>query len=159
MEAQPPVVRQYEDVAHAQAAIEALRSANVPQDAISILSRSPSEADAIEQATGASDDLEDEAVRRHPVSDLVAWLGSIESVVVPGFNGVLVSGNLWQDVARGAPTRGAIAGVLVGVGVDVDSAARLEESVWAGAILVTVHGRTVGMSASDIEAILDSVAG
>jgi len=159
MESSPVVVRLYGDLAHAQAAIEALRSAGIPADAISILSRSPAEADAIEDATGVSDDLEDEAVRSHPVSDLVAWLGSVESVVVPGFGGVLGSGNLWQDVARGAPTRGAITGVLVGVGVDVDRAARLEQSVQAGEMLVTVHGPTVGMSAERVEAILNSVDG
>jgi hypothetical protein len=159
MDAFPPqraVARLYADAAGAQAAIQALRSGGVPTDAISVLSRSAAEADAIEHATGASDDMEDVAVRRHPLSDLVSWLGSVESVLVPGFGGVLGSGNLWQDVARGASTRGGITGVLVGIGIDVDDASQFEESVWAGQLLVTVYGSNVGLSAERIEAILDS---
>jgi len=80
----------------------------------------------------------------------------VESFLVPGFGGVLGSGNLWQDVARGAPTRGGITGVLVGIGIDVDNASQFEESVWAGQLLVTVYGSNVGLSAERIEAILDS---
>ena len=159
MGALPPqraVARLYADAARALTAIQALRSGGVPTDAIGVLSRSTAEADAIEHATGTSDDLEYVAVRRHPLSDLVAWLGNVESALVPAFAGVLVSGNLWQDVARGARTRGSITGVLVGIGIDADDASRFEESVRAGELLLTVHGSNVGLSAEQIEAILDS---
>src|SRR5262249_61603063 len=93
-----PVVRAYADAERVRRAIEHLRSADVPVEAISVVSRSTGDAEALERATGASDDLEDTAVRRHRFADFVDWLGRVESVVVPGFGGVLGSGNLWQDV-------------------------------------------------------------
>jgi hypothetical protein len=150
------VVRLYADAAHAVRAANALRDAGVPPDVISVLSRSSAEADGIEHATGASDDLEDAAVRHHRLADFIDWLGRVESVVVPGFGAVLGTGDLWQDVARGGQHRGSITGVLVGLGLDVDQASRFEESVAHGELLLAVHTADIDTSAEQIEAILDS---
>jgi hypothetical protein len=146
----------YADAAQARQAIQALRSAGVPGDAISVLSRSTDDADEIERLTGASDDLEDAVVRHHPVADFVDWLGRVESVVVAGFGAVLGTGDLWQDVARGAHNRGAITGALVGLGVPVDEAARFEESVQRGVVLLVVHGPSLSTSAEQVQSILDA---
>jgi hypothetical protein len=151
-----PVARLYADSAQARRAIQALQSAGVPGEAISVLSRSTADAEEIERLTGASDDLEDRAVRRHPVEDFVDWLGQVQSVVVAGFGAVLGTGNLWQDVARGADSRGAITGALVGLGIEVDEAARFEEAVQRGDLLLVVHGPNLTASAEQLESILVS---
>jgi hypothetical protein len=132
-----------------------MQTAGVPADAISVISRSTVEADEIERVTGASDDLEDAAARRHPLSDFVNWLGRIESVAVPGFGAVLGTGNLWQDVARGAGSRGAITGALVGLGIPVDEAERFEQSVLQGELLLVVHHSGSKTSAERLQSILD----
>lgn len=144
----------YADHAQARRAIQALQAAGVPADAISILSRSTTEADNIERTTGVSDDLEDIAIRRHPLSEFVDWLGRIEAVAVPGFGAVLVTGNLRQDIALGAPKRGAITGALVGLGFPVDDAQRFEEAVLLGELLLVIHGPDLGMSHEQLQSML-----
>ncbi len=148
----------YADPAQARRAIEALLQAGVAADSISVLARSRDEAEAIERATGASDELEDATTRRHPLSDIVDWLGRVEGAVVPGFGAVLVSGNLWQDIAPAADSRGAITGALVGLGVDVDEAHRLEHSVQQGELLLVVHGPELNTSSELVQAALDTTA-
>ncbi len=151
-----PVARLYADHSRVRHVIQALRSAGVPADAISVLSRSTVEADNIERTTGVSDDLEDAAIRRHPLSDFVDWLGRIEAVAVPGFGAVLGTGNLWQDVALGARKRGAITGALVGVGIPVDDAKHFEEAVLLGDLLLVIHGPDLGMSHEQVQSMLDT---
>ncbi len=152
------VTRVYGDAAHATRAIATLREAGVPAEAISVLSRSTTEAEAIEDTTGASDDLEDAAIRRHPLTDFVDWLGRVESVVVPGFGSMLGTGNLWQDVARGGGRRGGITGALVGLGITVDEAARYEQSLSSGEVLVAVHDTDLSVPGEQIASILDGAA-
>jgi hypothetical protein len=152
------ITRIYGDRADATRAIVALREAGVPTAAISVLSLSTSDADAIEGATGASDDLEDAAIRRHPLRDIVDWLGRVEAVVVPGFGAVLGTGNLWQDVARGGGHRGSITGALVGLGIPVDEAARYEQALSTGDVLVAVHDTDPSLPGERIASLLDTAA-
>jgi hypothetical protein len=149
------VARLYADAASAGRAAQSLRTAGVAPEAISVLTRSTEEADAIERTTGASDDLEDAVVRRHPLEDFVDWLGRVESAVVPGFGAVLGTGDLWQDVARGAHARGAITGALVGLGIDVDDASRYEAAVRGGEVLLVVDTSQASVAPDAINAILD----
>jgi hypothetical protein len=123
----------------ARAAIEALQAAGIDRQAISVLARAQAEARALGKETGAAEDLE-RLIHDHPLADLLNWLGRIEAVVVPGFGAVLGTGNLGQDLARPNATRGAVTGVLVGLGIPVDEAANLEQAVRDGKILVVVHG-------------------
>ncbi len=134
------IARALADYAHALEAIRSLETAGVDSDDISVITRSPGEADRLEHATGASGDLEDSTRHRHHLADFVDWLGQVEAVVVPGFGSILGSGNLWQDVSPSAGDRGAITGALVGLGLPVDEAAGLEDAVFDGHILVVVHG-------------------
>jgi hypothetical protein len=123
----------------ARKAILALEAAGVPSRSISVVTRVPRDAESIEHDTGASDDLEDAAYRGR-LTEFVDWLGRLGGAAVPGFGSVLGTGNLWQDVARAGRGRGSITGALVGVGVAVDEAERLEKAVFKGATLVVVHG-------------------
>ena len=107
--------------------------------AISVVTRSPAEADTLEHDTGASEDLE-HASHRDRLTEFVDWLGRVGGVAVPGFGSVLGTGDLWRDIALAGSGRGAITGALVGVGVPVDEATPLEQSVYDGHILVVVHG-------------------
>jgi hypothetical protein len=138
-EANPPTVGVFDAHEPARAAIEALKAAGIDRQAISVLARAQAEAHALGQQTGAAEDLE-RLIQDHPLADLLNWLGRIEAVVVPGFGAVLGTGNLGQDLARPATTRGAVTAVLVGLGINVDHAASLEQAIRDGKILIVVHG-------------------
>ena len=135
-----PVARAFADSQHARAAILALEQSGVDPLAISVVTRSPRDVDALEQATGINDDLEDATLHRGRLAQFVDWLGKFESATVPGFGGILGTGNLWQDVQLAGNGRGSITGALVGTGIPVDEAATLEQAVNGGQILVVVHG-------------------
>jgi hypothetical protein len=145
-----PTVGHFRHHEQARQAIRALDAAGIDRHAISVLTRSPTEAHELHQETGAAEDLE-RIIQRHPLSDVLDIIGEVESILVPGFGGVLASGHLLtrikvdlEDIrGRGGPKeeRGAITGALVGLGIPVDEAARLERAVDSGQILVVVHGR------------------
>jgi hypothetical protein len=70
-------------------------------------------------------------------------VGSIESLLVPGYGGVLITGDLMshvnavmEDMREG----GAITAALEALGVPPDDAAALEQAVADGQTLVVVHG-------------------
>lgn len=149
------VAHLYPNAADAGRAAQSLSEGGVPLEAISVLTRSTKEADAIERSVGVSDDLEDVAVRHHRLKDFFDWLGRVEAVVVPGYGAVLGTGDLWQDVARGAHSRGAITGALVGIGMDVDEAALFEAAVSRGEILLVVDTSQAAVSPDEIKAILE----
>jgi hypothetical protein len=134
-----PVTQVFASFHEATEAIRALESAGVDPGGISVVTRSPRDAATLEHDTGVSEDLEDASVHRHRLSEFVDWLGRVESATVPGFGAVLGTGDLWQDISMAGRGRGSITGALVGCGVPVDEAARLEQSVFDGRILVVVH--------------------
>ena len=123
----------------ARKAILALEAVGVPPRSISVVTRLPRDAETLEHDTGASDDLEDAAYSNR-LTEFVDWLGRIGAAVVPAFGSVLGTGDLWQDVARAGRGRGSVTGALVGSGIAVDEAERLEKAVFNGGILVVVHG-------------------
>lgn len=144
------VTRLFPSYQQAREAIRALEAAGVPAQSISVVTRSPRDAETLEEDTGASERLEDVSVHRGRLQQFVDWLGKVESVTVPGFGGVLGTGDLWQDVQRSGSGHGAITGALVGAGIPVDTAASLEQAVLAGQILVVVHGRYDAATVSGI---------
>jgi hypothetical protein len=123
----------------ARTVIRALETAGVQPRAISVLTGAVTEARALGKETGAAEDLE-QLIQDHPLADLLNWLGRIEAWVVPGFGAVLGSGDLGADFARPDGKRGAVTGVLVGLGVQVDDASTLEQAVLDGKIVIVVHG-------------------
>jgi hypothetical protein len=136
----PPRTRTFTDYKDARDAILAIEGAGVAHRCISVLTRLPRDTEVLEHETGVSEDLED-AANRSRFSKIVDWLGRVGSVAVPGLGPVLGTGDLAQDVTLAQDgRRGSITGALVGVGVPVDDAERLEESVFAGQTLVVVHG-------------------
>ena len=134
------VTRLFTSYQQAREAIRALEAAGVSPKSISVVTRSPRDAETLEQDTGISDRIEDASVHRSRLQQFVDWLGRVESVAVPGFGAILGTGDLWQDVQVSGSGRGSITGALVGAGVPVDSAASLERAVLEGQILVVVHG-------------------
>lgn len=122
----------------ARDAIVALQADGVDPHAISVLTRLPKDAEALQTVTGASDDLEDATLHRGRLAQLVDWLGKVESATVPSFGTILGTGNLWQDVQVAGSGRGSITGALVGCGVPVDEAAQLEQAVFDGQVLLVV---------------------
>jgi hypothetical protein len=138
-ESAPPIARTFATHAEAREAILALEAAGLKPADISVVTRTPAEAETLEHDTGASEELEEAAVHHHRLADLVDWLGRVESATVPGFGAVLGTGDLWQDVSMGGQGRGSITGALVGRGFAVDEAASLEAAVFDGRILVVIQ--------------------
>ncbi len=138
-ESLPPIARTFADHAAARTAILALEAAGLSPTDISVVTRTPAEAETLEQDTGASEELEEATQHHHRLADLVDWLGRVESAAVPGFGAVLGTGDLWQDVSLSGSDRGAITGALVGRGFSVDEAAALEAEVFDGKILVVIQ--------------------
>ena len=134
-----PVIRVFDTYHAAEARIRALEAAGIDPRSISVVTRSPRDAETLEHDTGTNDDIEDAAYRNR-LTEFVDWLGRVGSAAVPGLGSVLGTGNLWQDIAVAGRGRGSITGALVGSGVPVDGAERLERSVFSGKILVVVHG-------------------
>lgn len=142
MNVKPTTVRLFTNHAQARDGIRAITQAGTNPRAISVIARSPVEVHTLHEETAVAEDLEAE-VMRGLFAELVDVLGSVESLVVPAFGGVLITGDLaahinavMDDIREG----GAIAAALVGVGVPADQAATLERAVGKGDILVVVHG-------------------
>ena len=125
----PPIARTYANHAEARDAILALEAAGLSPADISVVTRTPDEAETLEHETGTSEDLEEATQHHHRLADLVDWLGRVESAAVPGFGAILGTGDLWQDVSMAGNGRGSITGALVGLGFSVDEAANLEAAV------------------------------
>jgi hypothetical protein len=138
-ESAPPIARTFANHAEARDAILALEAAGLSPADISVVTRTPAEAETLEHDTGASEELEEATQHHHRLADLVDWLGRVESAAVPGFGAVLGTGDLWQDVSLGGRGRGSITGALVGLGFAVDEAANLEAAVFDGRILVVIQ--------------------
>jgi hypothetical protein len=134
-----PVTRVFTSSRDARRAILALEAAGVPPRSISVVTRLPRDAEALEHDTGVSDDLEDAAYSNR-LTEFVDWLGRIGAAAFPAFGSVLGTGDLWQDIARGGRGQGSVTGALVGSGIAVDEAERLEKAVFEGGILIVVHG-------------------
>ena len=144
-----PITRVFKSYQAARDAIRALEAGGVGAAHISVVTRSAREADTLEYDTGASEDIEGAAVRSR-LRQFVDWLGKVESATVPGFGAILGTGDLWQDVQLAGSGRGSVTGALVGCGVPVDDADRLEQAVFSGHILVVVHGAADPASAAAI---------
>ena len=146
-----PVARVFASSQQARETILALERSGVPPESISVVTRFSRDTEALEQTTGANDDLADASVHRGRLRQFVDWLGKVESATVPGFGAILGTGNLWQDVQLAGRGRGSITGALVGSGVPVDEAAQLENAVFEGNVLVIVHG---DYDAATVESVL-----
>ena len=137
----PPTVRLFRRHEEARDAIRALTKTGVGPRAISVIARSALEVRALHRETGAAEDLEAK-VRRDVLWEVLDILGSIESLLVPGFGGILVTGDLVphitavvDDIREG----GAITASLVKLGIPADEAAALERAVAEGQTLVIVR--------------------
>lgn len=142
MNVNPPTVRLFTRHAQARDAIRALTQAGISARAISVIARSPVEVQRLHLEAGAAEDLA-ATVRRDVLSEVLDVLGSIESLLVPGFGGVLITGDLFSHVSAVVEELregGAITAALVRLGVPAGEAAGLEHAVDEGQTLVVIHG-------------------
>jgi hypothetical protein len=138
-----PSVQLFSSDQQALEAIRALTGAGVSPDDISVLARSSAEVHGLHQVTGASDDLEP-AVNRDTRQDILDVLGSLEALLVPGFGGVLVTGDLIQHI-RGVVDdirdRSGVSGALVRLGIPRREANALQDAVASGQVLIVIRSR------------------
>lgn len=141
----------FDDLEQARRAILALNRAGFDAQQVSILAADPEDAERVAHAT-RSDTPADAGGR---ASDFLAWVAGAADVVVPGVGPAISPSTLGPAYtsATAGDGRGAITGVLVGMGLSANEATHCESAVEAGRVLVAVR-------ASDhreaIRAILDS---
>jgi hypothetical protein len=139
----PPTVRLFKSHEQARGAVLALTSAGIDPEAVSIIARSDDEVATLHEETGADQKLES-SVKHNRFREVLDILGSLEALLVPGFGGVLVTGDLVPHIdAVLSDIRdedGAITAALVRLGVAPDEAGALERAVGEGQTLLVVHG-------------------
>ena len=136
-----PTVQLFTSDQQALDAIRALTTAGVSPDDISVLARSFAEVHRLHEQTGAAQDLEI-AINRDTGQELLDVLGSLEALLVPGFGGVLVTGDLIphiRGVVDDIRDRSRVSGVLVRLGISREEANALEDAVASGQILVVIR--------------------
>ena len=135
------VARTFADAADAEAAIRALRDAGFSPDAISVAARDEHRARQVADDSGA--DAAEGAGIGAATGGVLGALGGLlvgaTALTIPGV-GILVAGPLAAILGGagwGAVT-GGLAGALAAAGVSDDEAARYQERVESGEILVAV---------------------
>lgn len=124
-------------VYRAEAAIENLISAGFERENISVICSDDGKADRLEQATGEeveSLDHEDTTVSSGIAGGVIGGLAALAGVALTGGIGILAVG----PIVAGGLT-GTLLGVLVGSGVDEETARFYEQAVTDGNVLVAVH--------------------
>jgi hypothetical protein len=140
-----PTVQLFTSDQQALDAIRALTTAGVSPDDISVLARSFAEVHRLHERTGAAEDLEID-INRDTGQELLDVVGSLEALLVPGFGGVLVTGDLIphiQGVVDDIRDRGGVSDALVRLGVSEDEANALAHAVASGQILVVLRPHTL----------------
>lgn len=140
-----PTVQLFTSDQQALDAIRALTQTGVSPDDISVLARSSAEVHRLHLQTGAAEDLE-AGVNRDTGQEILDVLGSLESLLVPGFGGVLVTGDLIphiRGVVEDIRDRGGVSVALVRLGISEEEANALEHAVASGQILIVIRPHAV----------------
>jgi len=130
----------------ADAIIESLRSANFPNDDISVLfpDKSGSRDLAHERSTKAPEGAAAGASTGGVVGGVLGWLVGMGSLAIPGLGPVIAAGPIMAALAGvgvGA-TVGGLSGALIGMGIPEYEAKQYEGKIQGGNILLSVRAET-----------------
>ena len=146
----PIILGVFDHPSAAAAAARALRSAGVSRDQISVVSRNHDEEGALAEQMDATPGAEVEESRPAArLGELGGLVLATIAFVLPGVGPIVAAGPLSAGLGEAAGhVAGGVASILTSAGVDPDRAARLQEQVEAGAILLGVHARNEAGSVS-----------
>lgn len=137
----PLVLALFDDPSAAAAAARDLRATGIPAERVSIVARSHDEEGALARATDTSpgSEIEDSGTASR-LGELTAHLVAAVALVMPGIGPIVADGPLAAGLGEAAGhVAGGIARTLHRAGFDEANAARWQQRVEAGAILVGAH--------------------
>ena len=139
----PIILGVFDHPSGAAAAARALRAAGVSRDQISVVSRNHDEEGALAEQMDATPGAEVEESRPAArLGELGGLVLATIAFVMPGIGPIVAIGPLSAGLGEAAGhVAGGVASILTSAGVDADRAARLQQQVEAGAILLGVHAR------------------
>lgn len=152
----PLVVALFDTPADAAAAAQALHSAGITREQISVVSRTHDEEGVLADELGATPgaDIEDSRPAAR-LGELGGRVLAAIAVVMPGIGPIVTAGPLSAGLGEAAGhVAGSIASVLTEAGVPRQRAGHLQEAVEAGALLLGVH-----TSPRHVEAVREAMAG
>lgn len=131
----------FDHPAAAASAARALRASGIARDQISVVTRNHDEEGALAEQMDATPGAEVEESR--PAARLGEFSGLLLATiafVMPGIGPIVAAGPLSAGLGEAAGhVAGGVASVLTSAGVDPGRAAKLQEHVEAGAVLLAVH--------------------
>lgn len=142
------VVGLYENATDVQRVLDALHGAGIPNEQISVISRDPANQAAAQTTDGSGDSTGAMALGGAAlggISGLLAGLGALGSLAIPGIGPIIAVGTLGGALAGTAlgagvgAAAGSLMGALVDAGVPEEEATFYAEGVRQGSILVSVN--------------------
>ena len=148
--AHPLVLALFDTPAAAASAARDLRGLGVPQERVSIVTRSHDEEGTLAKATGASPGSEIEDSRpASQLGELSAHLLAAIALVLPGIGPIVADGPLAAGLGEAAGhVAGGISRTLHQAGIARAEADRWQQEIENGAVLVGAHVATGGDAAA-----------
>lgn len=149
--AHPLVLGLFDDPARAAAAARALRSAGLPRERVSIVTRSHDEEGALAEAAGASPGSEIEDSRTAArLGEMSAHLLAAIALVMPGIGTIVADGPLAAGLGEAAGhVAGGIARALQSAGLAPVESDAWQDRIERGAVLVGAHVAEGGIDAAE----------
>lgn len=149
----------FDNQSDAQRAVDALRSAGVDSDAISVIARSDGETTVTD---GAGEEAAKDVVGKAALGGGIGALLGVAALAIPGVGPFVAAGAIAQAAIGGAAltgtavgaAAGGLAGALEDHGVDKADAGYYNDRLNDGGIFVSVDAVRGGQSASEISDIL-----
>ena len=149
----------FDSQSEAQRAVDALRSAGVSDDAISVIARSDGETTVTD---GAGEEAAKDVIGKAAAGAGVGALLGVAALAIPGVGPFVAAGAIAQAAIGGAAltgtavgaAAGGLAGALEDHGVDRADAGYYNDRLNDGGIFVSVDAKNTTHSASDISDIL-----
>lgn len=139
------VVALFEDVSHAEQAINDLKVAGFTPDSISVITKDRSEQTTLTESVGGGNEAGQGtlvgSIGGGTLGAVLGWLLAGGAALIPGIGPVVAAG-VFAATVSGAiigGTIGGITGALAGSGIPEDEAREYEEHVKSGRTLVSVN--------------------
>ena len=158
----------FDDRAEAERAAAELRSAGVPDSALSVIARREgAEGDWGDSETTDVDDKGEGMLKGALAGGGIGALLGIAALAIPGVGPLVAAGAIASSAIPGAAAIGAGAGALAGGltgllsehGVDEDDARYFEERIQSGGIFLSVNAQEAGIGSDQLRDILSRNGG
>jgi uncharacterized protein (TIGR02271 family) len=148
------IVGLFDRQTQAEAAINALKAAGIPERDIGVAMRDRTSQGELAEGTGtqAAEGAASGAVGGGVLGGVIGLLGGLGALAIPGLGPIFAAGWLGSTLAGAGigAAAGGIIGGLVGLGVPENEARHFEQGVKEGRVLVTVKAEGRGAEVAEI---------